>query len=900
MSATTRKRKLIEVALPLDEINAACKADKGRKTGTIRNLHKWWAPMPLPAWRALLFAALVDDPEDDNQRVYLLDLIKRLVQHGADLPAEADLAEAQAILRKQFGENLPGVMDPFCGGGSTLVEAQRLGLESFGSDLNPVPTLISRTLSQLLPPVFGRQPLHPEVELPGGRSGQRHIGFNLEPRTYQGYEGLIRDASYYAASIGERAWRGLKQHYNSRVTERVVAWLWARTAVCPNPTCGTETVLTTSWLLSKRKGETAWVEPRIEKDRVSLQVVTGRPISSLPASPKTGNGVFACLACKSTLDGKYLRSEGVAGRLGRRMTAVCIEENGKKRFRSATPADEAAANSVPEDSTESAPPLVGKATINVGLYGLSTWADLYTPRQWKTLATHADLVVDVKEGVLADGGDEGYANAIATLLGLSVGRMAQYQSSQVRWFIDSRSGAGQPLPAFGRHDLPMQWDFAEPTPEFGAGSIVGAVKSAAAGLPMTAHGTGTVIREDARTAFRPNSLVATDPPYFEAISYADLSDYFYVWHRRALRAIHPDLYATVAAPKANELTALATRHDGDANAARDYFIAGFTQAFENLQKSMGPGLPMLVVYASKEKAGAGEEIGRWSSILTAAIDSGLEITGTWPIHGTGGNRMVGIGANAVATYIVLVCRPRESNAASTSLADFNRALRRELAPAVRDLQAASILPIDLAQAAMGPGMEIYSRYRAVLDQSGSPVSVEHALSLINAALAEVLDEQEGELDAASRFAVRWWEAHGWQAASFGDADKTVRPLGISVDDVVRAQVVTSQANKVQLRGAQGLDRGWTPGKDILPTAWEAVHHLADRLIDGGGELEAAKLMAELGDLQDPAMTLVYRLHDIAAAKARTADQERYNALINSWSELLRLSGDGRVTAEGLF
>jgi len=900
VSDLTRKKKLIEVALPLDEINAACKADKDRKTGTIRNLHKWWAPMPLPAWRALLFAALVDDPEDDNQRVYLLDLIKRLVQHGADLPSPADLAEAQAVLRKQFVEGLPTVMDPFCGGGSTLVEAQRLGLESFGSDLNPVPTLISRTLSQLLPFTYGKQPLHPELEPTTTRSAQGQIGLELGPRIYQGYEGLIQDAGYYAASIGESAWRDLAQYYTAQTPERAVAWLWARTAVCPNPACGTETVLTTSWLLSKRQGETAWVEPKVENGRVLLQVVTGRPIDSLPASPKTGNGVFSCLACKSTLDGKYLRAEGVAGRLGLRMTAVCIEQDGRKRFRSATPADVAAANAIPEDSSQVAPPLVGKATVNVGLYGLQTWSDLYTARQWKTLATHADLVADVKQCVLEDGGDEGYANTVATLLGLSIGRMAQYQSSQVRWFIDSRSGAGQPLPAFGRHDLPMQWDFAEPTPEFGAGSIVGAVKSAAAGLSMAAHGTGVVVREDARTALRPNSLIATDPPYFEAISYADLSDYFYIWHRRALRAIHPDLYATVATPKADELTALATRHEGNAAAAREYFIGGFTRAFENLQRSMGPGLPMLVVYASKEKVGAGEEIGRWSSILTAAIDSGLEITGTWPIHGTGGNRMVGIGANAVATYIVLVCRPRGTSATSTSLADFNRALRRELAPAVRDLQAASILPIDLAQAAMGPGMEIYSRYRAVLDQAGSAISVEHALRLINAALAEVLDEQEGELDPESRFAVRWWEAHGWQSASFGEADKAVRPLGISVDDVVRAQVVTSQANRVQLRGNGEMDRSWAPGRDILPTAWEAVHHLADRLINGGGELEAAKLMGELGPLQDPAMALVYRLHDIAASKSRTADQERYNALINSWSELLRLSGDGRVAAEGLF
>ncbi|WP_179229107.1 DUF1156 domain-containing protein [Parenemella sanctibonifatiensis] len=899
MTETPYKRKLIEVALPLDEINAACKADKDRKTGTIRNLHKWWAPMPLPAWRALLFAALIDDPEDDSRRVYLLDLIKRLVANGADLPAESDVAEARAVLRKQYGEQTPAVMDPFCGGGSTLVEAERLGLSAVGSDLNPVPALISRAIAQILPRVQGAPPLRADISKRGPKD-QSDLGLDLPARSLGPYAGLIQDALHYAAQIAESSWADLKEYYYSEPSESVIAWLWARTAHCPNPACGIETVLTTSWLLSKRKNDTAWIAPSVAEGRVILTVVIGRPVSELPPSPKVGNGVFSCLACNATLGAKYLRAEGVAGRLGLRMTAVYVERDGQKTFRTPGPNDEQAASAAAPGAAADAPPLVGKATVNVGLYGLETWADLYTPRQEAVLAAHADRVATLKETILRDGGSEDYATAVATLLGLCVGRMAQYQSSQVRWFIDSRSGGGQPLPAFGRHDLPMQWDFAEPTPQSGAGSLIGAVKSSTAGLRMIPSGTGSVTRQDARLARCPNSLIATDPPYFEAISYADLSDYFYMWHRRALRSVHPDLYATVATPKVDELTALATRHNGDAVAAREYFISGFTEAFSNLQESMGPGLPMLVVYASKEKSGTGEEVGRWSSILTAAIASGLEITGTWPVHGTGGNRMVGIGANAVATYIVLVCRPRPSGAPTTSVADFNRSLRRELGPAIRDLQAASILPVDLAQAAMGPGMQIYSRYRAVLDQSGERMPVERALGLINVALAEVLEEQEGDLDPVSRFAVRWWEQHGWQASSFGEADKGVRPLGISVDDVVRAQVVTSRANKVQLLGRGELDRAWNPTADAAPTAWEAVHHLADRLIDGGGEFEASRLMTQLGRLREPAMALTYRLHDIAAKKGRTADQERYNALINSWAELIRLSSDGSMQTEGLF
>ena len=382
--------------------------------------------------------------------------------------------------------------------------------------------------------------------------------------------------------------------------------------------------------------------------------------------------------------------------------------------------------------------------------------------------------------------------------------------------------------------------------------------------------------------------MATDPPYFDAIAYADLSDYFYIWHRRALKALYPDLYSTLAAPKSGELTAFAWHHGGTKEGARTAFIEGFTQTFKSLQNSMAPTLPMLVVYASKEqKSGAGEET-RWESILTAMIDAQLEVTAAWPIYMAGSTRMRSIGSNAVAAYIVMACRPRQTDASTTSLNDFSRALRRELPAAIRDLQAGSILPVDLYQAALGPGMQIYSRYRRVEDSYGERVPVGRALELITSAVGEVLDEQEGELDVASRFAVTWWEENGWHPGPFGDADKVARGYGTHVDDVVRAEVVTALPGKgVKLLGTGELDRSWIPATDAKPTAWEAVHHLADRLINGGGEVEAAQLLANLGGLQDSTRTLAYRLHDIAAKKSWTKDQERYNALIGQWTSMLR-------------
>lgn len=903
MSDENGRRKLIEVALPLDEINAACKVDKDRKTGTIRNMHKWFAPMPLPAWRALIFAALVDDPGDEERRAYLLDVIKRLVANGADLPDASTLAEAQGILARQFPGGVPAVFDPFCGGGSTLVEAQRLGLPTVASDLNPVPVLISRTLTQLLPPLSGQQPLHGDWTLQSGSlpADADEYEAALLPRSrrtapFTGLEGLIHDTMYYASRVRDLAWRRLSQYYPSDAGERGVAWLWARTATCPNPACGLETPLATSWWLSKKKGDLAWVEPVLADGEIDLKVVSGRHSGEAPAAPKAGHGsTFNCVACGGLLTDAYLQSVGANDGLGLRMTAVAVDRGGKRVYRAVTDADREAASRA---SAEDIAGEVGRISLGPAnqytsppRYGIRNQSDLYTPRQLLKLATFADLVAETHAVVVEDGGSAAWADAVTTLLGLCVGKLAQHDSTQCRWYLRAMATA-KAVGAFDRGDYPMMWDFAETS--FVGGSVgdwITAVTSSLRGLRYAPTGTGVARREDARTSHVPAlALVATDPPYFDAIAYADLSDYFYIWHRRALRQVHPDLYGTVAAPKTGELTAFAGHHGGTREAARDYFISGFTETFRNLQRSLAPGLPMLIIYASKEQKAGGQEETRWSSILTAMTDADLQITGTWPIHGTGSSRMRGIGSNAVATYVAMICSPRPATAGTCSLADFNRSLRRELKVAVHDFQAAGILPVDLAQAAMGPGMQVYSRYRQVVDQAGQRVPVELALRLINAALGEVLDEQEGELDPDSRFAVAWWERHGWDPAPFGEADQLARPQGISVDDVVRAGVVHyPMPGYVAASGRDRMNREWKPSSDNRPTAWEAVHHLADRLIDGGGAEDAARLFRELGTFRDPAQALVYRLHDIAARTGRPKDQERYNALIGSWSDLLALS-----------
>jgi len=585
VSDTPQRKKLIEVALPLDEINAACKADKDRKTGTLRNLHKWFAPMPLPAWRALLFAALVDDPEDDERRAYYLDVVKRLVANGADLPDEETLSEARSLLSGQYPDGLPAVMDPFTGGGSTLVEAQRLGLPTYGSDLNPIPVLISRTLTQLLPKVHGRQPLHPGAVQMKMRAAPDEdplaliAALGTPTKVFGGYDGLVQDVLHYAVKIRDAAWADLREYYPHLTGERCVAWLWARTATCPNPACGIETVLTTSWWLSKKKGDLAWVEPRMAHGQVVLDVVSGQPSGEAPPSPKAGRGSsFNCLACGGLISDSYLQEVGKARHIGRRMVAVAVERNRQRSYRAPTDRDTDAASAAAKIDLED----VGQVSLGPAnqytsppRYGITTQADLYTPRQLLKMTRFADLVAATQEDVIADGGTHEWAAAITTLLGLAVGKLAQYDSTQCRWLLRTMA-AGKAVSAFDRGDYPMMWDFAE-TSFIGesVGDWMVTITSELRGLRYAPAGAGDVRRQDARSSGMPSpGLIATDPPYFDAIAYADLSDYFYLWHRRALRGVHPDLYATVAAPKAGELTAFAGHHGGSREAARDYFIQG--------------------------------------------------------------------------------------------------------------------------------------------------------------------------------------------------------------------------------------------------------------------------------------------------------------------------------------
>jgi putative DNA methylase len=870
-------RKLIEVAIPLEAISIACRRDKDRKTGTIKNVHKWFAPMPTPAWRALLFAAIVDDPGEGAERDRLLGLITRLVPDDGMAPSQAVLEEAREIL---VGTGpLPLVVDPFCGGGSTVIEAQRLGLEAAGSDLNPVPVLITKVLCDLVPKVMGRPALSGGSALAGTTS---HL------------DGLLQDVRSYADFVRDVALKQVGHLYAPAETGVPIAWLWARTIECPNPACRTTIPLYSSEWLSKKKGSECWLDPVVENRRVVFRLGLGR--GRPPAATKVGRGAkFRCPACGHVVPDDHVKAEGIAGRMGVQLMATAVGlPGGGRGFEPAVGGDEIAALPPPEDIPSDVLLPEDSRAMWCYLYGVASQADVYTSRQLHVLNAFSDAVAALPERIRADGGDEATVEAITAVLALAVAKLAMSNSTQVRW--RTREGPPKAEPAFGRQALPMMWDFAETNPF--ADSVGGwtvATESLLSGLKALppVHEPATVTQLDARSAaaaIEPGSaLVATDPPYFSHIGYADLSDYFYVWHRRCLRQLFPELYGTIATPKSQELIAAPYRHGGDANEAHRYFVNGYTDVFQQLSRCQRSDLPMIVVYAHRQEDNeeGGLTSAGWDAMLEALLAGGLGVVGTWPIHATSSSRQIGQGTNALASYIVLVCRPRDVNAGITDRQGFVRALRSELPGAIRALQDADTLPFDLTQAAIGPGMAIFSRFSRIVEPDGDPMRVRDAISLINQVRSAVLSEQDDEFDADTRWAIQWFERYGFDSGPFGEAEKLFTATATSLERLRRTGIIGTKAPDVWLLGPEALSSDWDPVTDIKTCTWEVTMHLLRVLHHGGGESEAARILAKVDHFGDLARDLAYRLADVCETTRRTTTALAVNGLIAAWPEISR-------------
>ncbi|HFK2882772.1 TPA: DUF1156 domain-containing protein [Stenotrophomonas maltophilia] len=967
-------KKLIEVALPLDDINAEAGLRKRKApAGYPTALHKWWAQRPPAAARAVLFAQLVNDPgyetghgftrgvnkrEAAVERERLFDIIRELVK-WENTNNEAVLNAARAEIRKSWEETcrlnarhpqaaelfdpekVPPFYDPFGGSGAIPLEAQRLGLEAHASDLNPVAVLINKAMIEIPPKFPGCAAVGP---IPAGEKQGRLA------EDWSGARGLAEDVRRYGYWMREHAQQRIGHLYpkveiTTAMAEArsdlkplvgqklaVVAWLWARTVRSPNPAyANVEVPLASTFLLSNKAGKEAWVEPVVDGKDYRFEVRTTKGKHKLPASAKAGTkvgrgGNFQCLLSETAIPVDYIRDEGKAHRIGQRLMAIAAEGPSGRVYLSPTDLDEqVAASAVPQWG----PDLVinhNPRDIRTQLYGLTSYRDLFTSRQLVAMNTFLDLVGSARERILSDAKNAGmpddgrglsmggtgataYAEAVSIYLTFAVSRCVDYGCSLATW----RPKDNAMRSGMSKQAVPMTWDFAEGNPFGGSSSgfvecaeVVAKVLAVALAPPRI--GPGVAIQRDAAGAFPTGwrmPVVSTDPPYYDNIGYADLSDFFYVCIRRVARGLFPDLFATMAVPKAEELVATPYRHGGRKE-AEDFFLTGMTEAMHRITEFAHPGFPTTIYYAFKQSETRGQETAStgWVTFLSAVIRSGFGISGTWPIQTEGDNRQVGVGANALASSIILVCRRRPDDAPSISRKEFLRELKSELSESLDamlggDVGVSPIAPVDLAQAAIGPGMAVFSRYAAVLEANGEPMSVHAALTLINKQVDEVLDpDAVGDLDADTKFCAAWFKQHGWSAGAFGEANTLAQAKATSVDGVAGAGVIESKGGKVKLLKPADYTADWDPIEDNRTPAWEALHQLI-RALNQGGEATAGALLARMPERAGHIRQLATWLYTLCERNKWADDARNYNELVTAWHGIEAAAHEtGQVNVQG--
>lgn len=896
---TPKKKKLIEVSLPLGAINAASAREKSIRPGHPSTLHLYWSRKPLATARAVLFAQLVDDPsarpkefptveEQDAERARLHALMKRLVlwKNSND---EGLFREAREEIRKSNGGELPAVLDPFAGGGSIPLEAQRLGLEAHASDLNPLAVLINKALIEIPPKFAGMQPVHP-----GGN----------EQNIYQRAEGLAEDVRYYGQWMRDKAERRIGHLYPKAVapdgTEHtVIAWKWARTVRSPNPANPIETPLVNSWWLSKKKGHEAWVRATVEDGRVHYEVVHNADGPTVDGT--VGRKGAVSLADSTPIGLDYIRKEARSGRMGAHLIAVVAEGPKGKIYLSPTPEHiDIAEVARPEDLPDAELPEKALG-FRVQNYGFKRWVDLFTNRQLVTLTTLSDLVSEAREQVLTDARTAGlpdgerlkndgkaaqaYVDAIITYLALAVSRLTDYLNSLCTWNI-SRDIIAH---LFTRQAISMTWDFVE-TNLFSnsAGNFFGQVKWIAKVIKhINTESIGFTHQIDANNRKYDHVIISTDPPYYDNVGYSDLSDYFYVWLRHCLNDIHPDIVETMLTPKVDELVANPYRHGGKGGAAK-FFVDGFNSVFRRIRIGTNSDVPITVYYAYKQQDSNNEGTlsTGWHTLLDGLIGAGWEITATWPVRSERAGRVRDIRSNALASSIVLACRPRPENAEATTRRAFVAQLKSELPVMLRTLMQGGIAPVDLAQAAIGPGISVFSRYSRVREADGSDMSVKDALLLINATLDEVLGEQESDFDPETRFAVRWYRQYGWGEESSGIADQLARSSDTSIGALERGGIFEAKGGKARLLSPSQLESDWDPATDDHVSVWEATVRLAATMAKDGAD-KVAELLPTVQDRVslDAVKELGFLLFKEAEKKKDGEDALLFNSLVSAWGDL---------------
>ena len=923
-------KKLIEVALPLDKINAESAREKTIRHGHPSTLHLWWARRPLAAARAVIWASLVDDPSshpekyptDEDQRKERQRLFKILedlvVWENSNNPNVLNAAKAEII--KSTNGILPALLDPFAGGGAIPLEAQRLGLEAYAQDLNPIAVVINKAMIEI-PPRFSNMPaINPDDTI------------SVQNDIWQGADGLAADVDYYSRWVKEEAFRRIGHLYpevklpkdNGGGKATVIAWFWARSVKCPNPACGCDVPLISSFVLSKKKGNESWIVPYYEDGEWTFLVNNGKYDKVLETGTKYRNengkgkkGTFCCPICGSAaITNNYIDDEANNGRMKSLPLAIVAEgEKGrvylshdKKSIKSLIEQvnDYYIAHKIYEKVPHE--PCRGTFASNAqgGRYGFFEFKDYFTKRQQIAHTTFSEVIKEAQEKVEKDfisihkkenhlslnqggSGSKAYGQAIGVYLSFALDKMIDYNSSVCSW-LTARDGVRN---TFGRQAIPMVWDYTEANPFSNSSgcwsNMVEWVVKSIRNFPKESVDSNAKQADSQLDCGMRNIMVSTDPPYYDNICYSDLSDFFYVWIRKNLDTTYPELCQTVLVPKKEELIATPYRFDGDFNKAKAFFEDGMLKTCEQIYKYVNEDIPVSIYYAYKqgETEKSGDDVktasSGWETMLSAIINAGFVITGTWPMRTEMASRTVATGTNALASSIVLVCRKRPEDAPQITRRNLINILRRELRPALKKLQESNIAPVDLAQSAIGPGMGVFSRYRKVLEADGTQMTVRSALQIINEEIDLYFNEQVGDLDAMSRFCVDLYTQNAFNDIKFGEADVLARAKGTSVAALASHDVVYAKAGTVHLIERSELPKEIDENESCI---WLLTQQLTQAMATGGVEACAKAVFMMFGSNAERAKDLAYRLYTIAELKKWASEAFAYNALVVAWPDIL--------------
>ena len=892
-------KKLIEVALPLEAINRESAREKSIRHGHPSTLHLWWSRKPTATARAVIWASLVDDPSShpeqfpseemqnaERQRLFRI-LEKLVVWENTNNPDVLD--EAKVEIMKSTGGNPPALLDPFAGGGSIPLEAQRLGLEAHAHDLNPVAVMINKAMIEIPPKFAGQPPVHPgKSDLDDGCG-------------WSGAAGLAEDVRYYGEWMKQEAFKRIGHLYPKVKDEKgkehtVIAWIWARTVQCPNPACGCEMPLASSFILSKKKGSEAWVEPIFNKNTFHFKVHNGKYDRALENGTKKGKkALFCCPHCgDGIVNGDYADKEANNGRMGAILMAVVAEGERGRIYLSPDEIttseiygrieDYYNANDIDDQVSQAGCRGTFASNAQGRRYGFFKFKDYFTHRQLTALTTFSELVGEAQAKVVADGGSEEYGKAVSVYLSFIISKMADRGSSICSW-DSSRDGLRN---TYALQGIPMAWNYAEGNPFSNSSgcfdNMLDWVYKCILELPAQRGGEASQYDAQSDCILR-EIMVSTDPPYYDNIGYADLSDFFYVWMRQSLRRTYPDLFRTMLVPKAEELVATPYRFDGSVEKAREFFEQGMLETCKQINQYTCKDVPVTIYYAYKQ-SDADEGDGKtsstgWETMLSAIINSAFIITGTWPIRTEMTNRTGARDTNSLASSVVLVCRKRSTDAPMCTRRDFINTLKRELKPALDKLRASNIAPVDLAQSAIGPGMGVYSRFSKVLEADGTPMSVRSALQIINQELDLYFNEQDSELDRESRFCVELYTQYAFNDVRFGEADVLARAKNTSVDKLRSYGVVHAEKGTVRLLTREELPEEADKDKGIWLLTQQLTHAM-----ETDGVAGTAKIVADISTSEpERAKDLAYRLFNLAERRGWTDEAFAYNSLVTAWPDV---------------